>query len=137
MPAPDLYTDSFPTDDELAEDGGLWTFAGLLRQSIRPYLKDGNSDLAFAARMVGMSTGTLQRRLQLCGLSYSDVLQEARFDLSRRLLEDLDAKIIDVAMTSGYENPRHFTRAFRRFTGVTPTAFRQNIAKGSDFQVKP
>ncbi len=36
-------------------------------------------------------------------------------------------KVIDVAFMAGYESPQHFTRAFRRFTGVTPTAYRRHI----------
>jgi AraC-like DNA-binding protein len=33
-------------------------------------------------------------------------------------------RVIDVAMMAGYESPQHFTRAFRRFTGATPSQYR-------------
>jgi AraC-like DNA-binding protein len=40
------------------------------------------------AEVVGLSRRTLQRRLQLSGRTYSDVVREARFDLARELLGD-------------------------------------------------
>jgi transcriptional regulator GlxA family with amidase domain len=62
-----------------------------------------------------MSGRTLQRRLKQCGRSYSDVVQEARFELARELLVDPSTRIIDVALATGYENQQHFARAFRWF----------------------
>lgn len=112
-----------PTGDQ-AED---WTFASILRQIVQPYLNGGRHDPGFAAEILGMSRRTLQRRLQQNGVSYTEILQEARFHFARTLLRDPGAKIIDVAMASGYGSPQHFTRAFRRFTGVTPTVYRRDL----------
>jgi AraC-like DNA-binding protein len=105
-----------------------WDFLNLLRMILQPYLNGGRPDLSLVAEIVGMSPRTLQRRLQQSGSSYSQVLQEARFDLARNLLDDPGAKIIDVAMTAGYDSQQHFTRAFRRFTGLTPTRYRRAMA---------
>ncbi len=102
----------------------IWEFVGLLRMMVQPYLSEGRTDVAFAAEMAGVSTRTLQRRLSMCGTSYSKILQEARFELARTLLGDRAMKVIDVAMMAGYESPQHFTRAFRRFTGTTPSQYR-------------
>lgn len=102
-----------------------WTFSTLLRSAIQPYLNGGHLDLELAAGLVGMSRRTLQRRLHLSGQSYSGVMQDARSELARALLDGSSAKIIDVAMETGYESPQHFSRAFRRYTGLTPTAYRR------------
>jgi AraC-like DNA-binding protein len=102
-----------------------WKFVSLLRLMIQPYLDEGRIDVAFVAEMAGVSTRTLQRRLKQSGNSYSQIVQEARFELARSCLEDPSMKIIDVAMMAGYENPQHFTRAFRRFNGVTPSQYRR------------
>lgn len=107
-----------------------WSFVTLLRMMVQPYLNDGRRDIAFAAEMAGMSTRTLQRRLRLCGSSYSQILQDARFALACRALDDPAMKIIDVAMLAGYESPQHFSRAFRRFTGVTPSQYRHQCFAG-------
>ena len=101
-----------------------WTFADLLRALVRPYLRDGYPDLAMAAEIAGMSRRTLQRRLQEVGRSYSDIVQEARFDLARDLLRDGALRMIDIAMMCSYENPQHFSRAFRRIAGVSPRRYR-------------
>ncbi|NEX21493.1 AraC family transcriptional regulator [Thiorhodococcus mannitoliphagus] len=108
-----------------------WDFVSLLRMILQPYLNGGRPDLSLVAEIVGMSPRTLQRRLQQSGSSYSQVLQEARFDLARSFLNDPGAKIIDVAMTAGYDSQQHFTRAFRRFTGLTPTRYRRAMAENA------
>lgn len=107
-----------------------WTFSDILRALVRPYLRDGYPDLAVAAEITGMSRRTLQRRLQEDGRSYSDVVQEARFELARDLLSDGSLRIIDVAMLCSYENPQHFSRAFRRIAGISPRAFREGLVAG-------
>lgn len=112
-------------DDRLSE-GEAWDFISLLRMMVQPYIDGAIPDVAFVAEMTGVSTRTLQRRLKLCGSSYSQILQEARFSLARQRLDDPDLKVIDVAMMAGYESPQHFTRAFRKFTGFTPSEYRND-----------
>jgi AraC-like DNA-binding protein len=108
-----------------------WEYVSLLRKLLQPYLIEGRIGVAFAAEMAGISTRTLQRQLKQCGSSYSKILHEARFELARTSLEDPGLKVIDIAMMAGYESPQHFTRAFRRFTGVTPTDFRHRNFGGA------
>ena len=102
-----------------------WSFPAALRSAIRPYLADGYPALPLMAEVVGLSGRTLQRRLQRSGRTYSDVVKEARFDLARELLVDSSARVIDVALAAGYENPQHFARAFRQLAGVSPIAYRR------------
>lgn len=102
-----------------------WSFRTALRAMIQPYIAEGRPDLAFTAELVGMSPRTLQRRLKESGQSYSAILEEARFGLAVRNLGDDRTRIVDVAQASGYENPQHFARAFRRHTGLSPTEYRR------------
>lgn len=126
-----------PTHDPAAVEGNappgvnveqseVWEFVRLLRMLVQPYLGEGRIDVAFVAELAGVSTRTLQRRLRMCGTSYSQILLEARFALARTLLADPVTKVIDVAMMAGYDSPQHFTRAFRKFTGVTPSEYRHS-----------
>lgn len=89
------------------------------------YLDEGSTALADVAEIAGVSKRTLQRKLAHLGLSYSDVLDTVRYEHASRLLRDTDCRIIDVAFSSGYTDPAHFSRAFRRMTGVTPRQFRE------------
>lgn len=111
----------------LGDEPLIWSFGTALRSAILPYLADGYPALSQMAETFRVSGRTLQRRLQKSGRTYSDVVQEARFDLARELLVDPSASIIDIALATGYENPQHFARAFRRLAGVSPTRYRRSV----------
>lgn len=100
-------------------------FVSTLRLMLPSYLGEGTPTVAQVADMVGTSVRSLQRRLSDAGLTFSDMLGTARFDNAARLLRDSDAKIIEVAFSSGYVDHAHFTRAFRRMSGVTPRQYRE------------
>jgi AraC-like DNA-binding protein len=102
---------------------------GSLRQAVSGLLRSGSTDISFVAEVAGMSVRNLQRQLHAAGLSYSQILEESRFDVARGLLRDTDLKLIDVALESGYGEPANFTRAFKRWAGVSPKAFRQNLSE--------
>lgn len=101
------------------------TFAGSVGQVVASLLRGGNVDVACVAEYAGFSVRTLQRHLGDEGRSYSQIVDEVRFDLARRLLRRPDLKLIDVALESGYQDPANFTRAFRRWAGVSPTDYRR------------
>lgn len=125
-------SDLLQSDTNDADPVEKWMFVSLLRSLIQPYLCDGRPDVAFAAEIAGISTRTLQRKLARSGSSFSQLLQEASFHLACRHLDKADAKVIDVAMMVGYDNPQHFARAFRRFAGITPTQYRLHALQHRD-----
>jgi AraC-like DNA-binding protein len=85
----------------------------------------GSSDIQEVAARMGTSVRTLQRRLRAGGATYAGVVQQARLTAARRMLRDQARKICDVARVLGYSDPAHFTRAFQRWTGLTPRDFRR------------
>jgi len=105
-----------------------WDFVTALRAIIRPYLAQGHPHVSLVAEIVGMSERTLQRRLAQSGSTYSDIVQEARFSIASDLMADSDMNIADIALAAGYENPPHFSRAFKRLTGMTPRDYRCGLA---------
>jgi len=108
--------------------GDAWDFVTALRALIRPYLAQGHPHLSLVAEIVGMSERTLQRRLAQSGSTYSQIVQEARFSIASDLLADPDLNIADIAFTAGYDNAPHFSRAFKRLTGMTPRDYRCGLA---------
>lgn len=97
-----------------------------LKLMLPSYLDEGFPALAEVAEMAGASTRSFQRKLAYAGLTYSDLLETIRFENASRQLRDTDSKIIEIALSSGYMDPAHFTRAFRRMSGVTPRQFREH-----------
>jgi AraC-like DNA-binding protein len=114
-----------PTSSDLDDP---WDFVTALRALIRPYLAQGHPNLSLVAEILGMSERTLQRRLAQSGATYSDIVQEARFSIASDLMADSDMNIADIALAAGYENAPHFSRAFKRLTGMTPRDYRCGLA---------
>ena len=77
------------------------------------------------ARQLAMSSRTLQRRLASESVSYQQLLDAARKEAARRFLAEPSLAISEVAYLVGYSEPAPFHRAFKRWYGVTPEAFRQ------------
>lgn len=98
-------------------------FQASLCQVIATLLPSGNPSLRVVAEVAGISGRTLQRRLNEAGCTYSDLVDQARLELAKRLLRKPDVKIIDVAFHLGYSDAANFSRAFRRWTGSPPQTF--------------
>jgi AraC-like DNA-binding protein len=112
-----------PPDDEARPAGN--EIIDALKLMLPSYLDEGTPTVAEIAEMAGTSVRSLQRKLSGAGLTYSDLLGAARFENAAKLLRETDAKIIEVAFSSGYTDPAHFTRAFRRISGVAPRQYRE------------
>ena len=101
-------------------------FGRRVREIVVTGLLDGGApDIREVASMVSTSARTLQRRLRGAGLTYAGLVQQARCEAASRMLLESDQSVGDVARTLGYSDPAHFTRAFHRWTGLTPRGFRR------------
>lgn len=88
-------------------------------------LSGGVPALSDVARDLGMSGRTLQRRLAGDGTSYQTLVDDARRRLALRILRGRDdVSLSEVTFMTGFSDQSAFTRAFRRWTGQTPGAFR-------------
>ena len=99
-------------------------FVPSLRCALRNFLADGHPSVELGAWISGTSVRTLQRRLKASGLTYSEIVDEAKFLVATELLRDPAKKIVDVAYDIGYSDPSHFARAFRRMSGASPRDYR-------------
>lgn len=73
---------------------------------------------------------TLKRRLASHGVSFQDLLDQLRSAHALRLLAQRELSVEKIAEQVGYSSPANFHRAFRRWTGSSPGAFRDAIARG-------
>ena len=76
------------------------------------------------AKAMGMSRRSLQRRLGDCGASYQQLLDETRYGLARRYLDSATKNITEIAFLLGFSEQSAFCRAFKRWSGKSPTAYR-------------
>lgn len=88
-------------------------------------LQTDRADVSAAADATGLTVRSLQRRLALCGWTYSDLLDDLRRRTALRMLDDPSVRIIDVAVAVGYSDAAHFTRAFRRWCETSPLEYRR------------
>jgi AraC-like DNA-binding protein len=79
------------------------------------------------AAELGLGARTLQRRLQEEGQRYADVLARVRYRMAIRYLEEPGADVESVSEKLGFSDRRSFTRAFTRWSGVTPSAFLRRV----------
>jgi AraC-like DNA-binding protein len=102
-------------------------FVGSVRQLIRIYLPSGHPGIERVARAAGTSVRTLQRRLSGLGMHYSQLVDEVRLEAALPLLGDPDNLVTEIAYDVGYSRPAHFTRAFKRWVGLTPSEYRTGL----------
>jgi len=76
------------------------------------------------AKSLHMSRRTLQRKLAEADLTYQQLVDDTRRDLALRYIEDPARSITEITFQLGLSGQSAFTRAFRRWTGVTPTEYR-------------
>jgi AraC-like DNA-binding protein len=81
------------------------------------------------ARRLGVSTRTLKRKLAGEGTSFSQILDEERRERALLLVHSPELSLEQVAERVGYTDLANFTRAFRRWTGTTPAAFRRSQSR--------
>jgi AraC-like DNA-binding protein len=98
------------------------------RASVLEHLPSGEMTEAEMAKGLHMSRRTLQRKLAEAETTYLELVDDTRRDLALRYLEDPHRTITDITFTLGYSQQSAFTRAFKRWTGVAPSAFRAKSA---------
>ena len=77
------------------------------------------------ADQFSISIRTLRRKLNDAGTTYQAVLDSVRESLAKEYLKDTQWSIAEIADMTGYSEPSNFKRAFKRWTGHTPNAYRK------------
>lgn len=77
------------------------------------------------AQGYGLSGQTLRRRLKGEGCSYPQIKDEIRLDLAIEKLRIERVPVAEIALQLGFSESRAFTRAFRHWTGLSPSEYRQ------------
>jgi AraC-like DNA-binding protein len=100
-------------------------FATRVRDALVQRLENRRLEMDEVARSLGVSKRTLRRRLVAEGTSYVALVNEAQGLVAKRLLQAKQLSIQEAAFALGFADTRTFHRAFKRWTGMTPSAFRE------------
>ena len=100
-------------------------FKGEVEAVIEPMLKAGAVSVDRAARALGMSRQTLYRRLKAEGTTFEELLDTKRRQLAIRYLGLDRSTVKATAYRLGFSDPAAFSRAFKRWTGISPSLFRE------------
>ncbi len=85
----------------------------------------GASTEPTVARALAMDESTLRRRLAREGASFRAIVQDVRYEVARQLIGESELTLAEVAAVLGFCELSVFTRAFRRWSGVTPSQWRK------------
>jgi len=99
----------------------------LVRRELRTSLPRGDATLAAAARALGTSARSLQRRLAERGTGFHAIVEEVRRALAEELLASHRATVTEAAFAVGFADVAAFTRAFRRWNGVPPGEWSRSL----------
>jgi AraC-like DNA-binding protein len=105
-------------------------FSDDIRRLLRTRIMDQRCSADDMAGLLTMHRRTLSRRLRYSGSGYRAIANEIRFEIARQLLEETDVALAQIADALGYSEASAFTRAFRRWSGQTPTAWRGDSRLG-------
>ena len=106
-----------PADDDLVSR---------TERAVAAAMSRGVPDIDAVATQLGLSGRTLQRRLSVAETGFQELVDTVRKRYAERYLADDRLAITEIAFLVGFSEPSNFHRAFRRWTGTTPAAFRSD-----------
>ena len=112
----DRVLKEMPHDDRVLAD---------VRRAIAEAMREGEPKLAPVASRIGASPRTLQRRLGELGMDFKGLVDDTRRRFSLKYLEDRANTPTEIAYLLGYSEVSAFNRAFKRWTGSTPSRYRR------------
>jgi AraC-like DNA-binding protein len=99
----------------------------LVRMWIEKLINQGNRNpqLEVAAEQIGLTSQTLRRRLRKEGTSFQKIKEDTRRDMAIYLINSGNFSVEKIAYKLGYSEASTFIRAFKKWTGLTPLAYRK------------
>ncbi|MFZ6719717.1 AraC family transcriptional regulator ligand-binding domain-containing protein [Undibacterium sp. Ji49W] len=105
-----------------------------VRSTLLESLPAGEVSMQVVSRKLGVSTRTLQRKLQDEGTTFQQTLDTLRDSLAHHYLRNTTMSSAEISFLLGFEESNSFTRAFHGWTGKTPQAVRSEICSDENRQ---
>lgn len=106
-------------------------FTSRVRRQFRDVPASSWPNFEQSAKHLRVSTATLRRQLRAEGQSFSAIKYEIQAARAYALLRDSNQPVAEVAAELGFTEPSAFHRAFRKWTGQSPGAFRRTLRQGA------
>lgn len=90
-------------------------------------LPSGRVSARQVAQSLHLSVRSLQRKLAAKGTSFAQLLEDTRRELARQYVSNSRLSVGEITYLLGFSDPANFARAFRRWTGQSPSAFRRAL----------
>ena len=103
--------------------------ASQVRRLLIDMLPSGNVDQELVSNRLNRSTSTLQRQLQGEGVSYRDVLESTQRNLAETYLQEKRHSHAQIAYLLGFSEQSNFSRAFKRWTSMSPRQYQDSRDK--------
>ncbi|SPJ22675.1 AraC family transcriptional regulator [Palleronia abyssalis] len=116
-------------DKELSEIADDAPLVSETKGAIAQALSEGAPKMADIARGLGLSTRSFHRRLSEHGMSFQTLTEETRRELAEGLLRDEGHSLAEIAFLTGFAEQSSFTRAFKRWVGMTPASYRRDRSR--------
>lgn len=101
-----------------------------VRARLLSSLQDGAPTAEACAEGMGVTRRTLTRRLAAHGTTYTKLLADVRLQAAQQYLSRTDHTVDDIAFLLGFSESSAFTRAFQRWQGTPPAAYRRQQRQG-------
>lgn len=96
-----------------------------VQQQIARLLESGEVCVETVASELDIAPRSLRAQLQEAGTSFSQVLNDYRHHLAKKLLAKTEESIAEIVYLTGFSEPSTFYRAFKRWEGLTPVEYRK------------
>jgi AraC-like DNA-binding protein len=107
------------------EDGLLAS----VRRAIGESISNGDPTLTHVGKRIAMGPRTLQRRLKEYGVDFKTLVDDTRRRFALSYVRNRTHTLVEIAYLLGYSEVSAFSRAFRRWTGATPSDYRRRASR--------
>lgn len=131
------YLDAYAKEvlSRLPESRGM---VGQVERVVTTTLPRGVPEIEDVAAQLAMSPRTLQRRLGEEGETFAAIVDRVRQRTAERYLEDDKLSLAEIGFLIGFADPSNFHRAFKRWSGETPSGYRARMGgRGGEPGVSP
>ncbi|MFA0568045.1 helix-turn-helix domain-containing protein, partial [Vibrio gallaecicus] len=102
------------------------SFTDSVFELLKPYVNEQNLTIEQAAELLNFSVRTLQRKLKNENTSFRKLKESLMFSVACELMEE-EHSLTYISAQLGYSNISHFSRAFKRVSGLTPRIYQRSI----------